>query len=121
MHCLCSMKTQRQGRKKYPSDITREQFEKIRDDLENFKKRTKPRTVDLYEVFCAVLYVLKSGCQWRMLPEGFPKWRTVYEYYSQWNKKTKDKTSLLEQVLKKISWRGPRQSWAERSHEFLYY
>lgn len=114
------MKTQRQPRKIYPSDITRQQFEKIRPDLEKFKKRTKPRTVDLYEVFCAVLYVLKSGCQWRMLPDEFPKWRTVHEYYRQWSEKTKNKTSLLEQVLKKIGWRGAYQAWAERSHQFLY-
>ena len=118
------MKTPRPQRKIYPSDITREQFEKIRTELENFKKHTKPRTVDLYEVFCAVLYVLKSGCQWRMLPEGFPKWRTVHEYYTQWSAKGKDKTndqtSLLEQVLKKIGWRGPRQTWTERTNQFLH-
>ena len=65
-------------RKVYPSDISRVQYEKIRSLLENNKKRTKPREVDLYEVFCGVLYVLKSGCQWRMLPSDFPKWRTVY-------------------------------------------
>lgn len=47
----------------YLSNITREQFEIIKQDLENAKKITKPRRIDLYEVFCVVLYVLKSGCQ----------------------------------------------------------
>ena len=54
--------------KNYPSNITRQQFELIRPALENFRKRTKPRKYDLYEVFCAVLYVLKTGCQWRQVP-----------------------------------------------------
>ena len=54
--------------------MRREQFESIRPILEGVRKRTKPRTVDLQEVFNAVLYLLKSGCQWRMLPEGFPNW-----------------------------------------------
>jgi len=72
-------------RKSYPSVISREQFERIRPLLEAVRKRTKPRTVDLYEVFNAVLYLLKSGCQWRMLPEGFPNWVTVYAYFAKWN------------------------------------
>ena len=49
----------------YTSNVSREQFELIREDLENARKRTRPRTVDLYEVFCGVLYVLTTGCQWR--------------------------------------------------------
>ena len=53
-------------RHSYPSDITREEFEFIRADLEGARKRTRPRTVDLYDVFCAVLYLLRSGCQWRI-------------------------------------------------------
>ncbi len=48
---------------KYPSDITREEFEEIREDLEGAKKRTRPRKVDLYDVFCAVRYVVKGGIQ----------------------------------------------------------
>lgn len=108
---------QRPARKVYPSDITKDEFEHIRKDLENFKKRTKPRTIDLYEVFCGVLYVLKSGCQWRMLPDGFPKWRTVHEYYRQWSERgNEDQPSHLELVLKKIGWRGPYQSWSERTN-----
>ena len=41
-------------RKRYPSDISKEAFEEIRPLLESVRKQTKPRTVDLYEVFCGV-------------------------------------------------------------------
>ena len=74
-------------RKKYPSDISQMQFEKIRPLLEAARKKTRPRIIDLYEVYCAVLYVLKSGCQWRMLPRDFPKWRNVYSYFQIWNER----------------------------------
>ncbi len=42
-------------RKPYASDISREKFEEILPLLQSVRKRTKPSTVDLYEVFCAVL------------------------------------------------------------------
>lgn len=72
--------------KDYPSNISREEFELIREELENARKKTKPRQVDLYEVFCAILYILKSGCQWDMLPADFPKKSTVYYYFQTWTK-----------------------------------
>jgi transposase len=87
----------------YPSNISREQFDKITPILESARKKTRPRIVDLYNVFCAVLYILKSGCQWRMLPKEFPKWRTCHHYFSIWSEKTTDSDSVLEKVLKKIS------------------
>ena len=66
--------------------------------------------MDLYDVFCGVLYLLKSGCQWRMLPVDFPDWRTCYKYFRQWSERPgPEKESILEQVLKK--WVGAaRQS-----------
>ena len=92
-------------RKIYPSDVTREQFEVIRPLLENARKKTRPRETDLYDVFCAVLYVLKSGCQWRMLPDSFPKWQTTYAYFKIWKEEKKrgrkKLPSILEEVLKK--------------------
>ena len=97
----------------YPSDVSREQFETIRPLLESARKKTSPRRVDLYDVFCAVLYLLKSGCQWRMLPSEFPKWRTVHAYFSIWSEPRKD-GSLLQQALKKSGWRGPRETGAQR-------
>jgi transposase len=108
-------------RKVYPSDVSREQFEKVRAILESARKKTKPRQIDLYEVFCAVLYVLKSGCQWRMLPSEYPNWSTVYSYFCRWNAKSvEDELSLLEQALKKCGWRGPRQPWLQRKDDVLH-
>jgi transposase len=86
----------------YPSDITREEFETIREDLEQAKKATKPRKKDLYDIFCAILYLLKTGCQWRMIPADFPKFGIVRYYYDVWSKKREDGTTLLAEVLKKI-------------------
>jgi hypothetical protein len=43
-------------RKAYDSDVSREQFNPISRDLEFLKKKTRPREVDLYDVFCATLY-----------------------------------------------------------------
>ena len=109
-------------RRTYPSDISREQFETISPLLETARKRTKPRTVDLYEVFCGVLYVLKSGCQWRMLPRDFPKWRTVHAYFQKWAEKAEENVpSLLEQALKKSGWRGPYQTGAQRQNKLLHH
>lgn len=93
--------------KRYQSDITREQFERIRPLLESARKKTRPRTVDLFDVFNGMLYILKTGCQWRMLPKEYPKWRTVHEYFSIWREQQgTTKKSILEEVLKKNGWRG---------------
>ena len=86
----------------------------VRPLLESVRKRTKPRTVDQYEVFNAVLYLLKSGCQWRMLPEGVPNWVTVYSYFAKWSGPDGGGVSALERALKKIRWRGPRETGAQR-------
>jgi transposase len=54
-------------------------------------------------VFCAILYVLKTACQWRMLPSDFPSLRTVYEYFRIWsNRKDGENQSLLEALLTEI-------------------
>jgi len=87
--------------KQYPSDISRKQFEEISELLENARKKTRPRQIDLYDAFCGVLYILRSGCQWRMLPSDFPKWRSVHSYFQIWSERKDDKESILEIVLKK--------------------
>jgi transposase len=85
----------------YDSDISQEKFKEILPLLQSVRKRTKPTTLDLREVFCAVLYLLRTGCQWRMLPREFPKWVTVHSYFAKWSKPDQDGISVLERVLKK--------------------
>lgn len=102
-------------RKKYASAISREKFEEIQPLLQSVRRRTKPTKVDVYEVFCAVLYLLRSGCQWRMLPSDFPKWRTVHSYFAKWSEPDSNGTSVLERALKKSGWRGPRETGAQRT------
>jgi len=89
-------------RKAYPSDITREQFSKIEADLAAGKKETKPRSYDLYDIFCALIYVIKEGCTWRGLPHDFPKWQNVYYHFRLWKKLEEDGESLLDKVLRKL-------------------
>ena len=65
----------------YPTNLTENRWqviEKISDD----KKRKRKHS--LREIFNAICYLLKTGCQWRMLPLDFPGWQLVYYYYSQW-------------------------------------
>jgi transposase len=109
-------------RESYPSDITRKQFEEIRDDLEAARKRTSPRTVDLYDVFCGILYCLKSGAQWRMLPKTYPKWQLCYYYFKVWSEKKDPKSgSILELVLKKMCRKNAYSRWSEGENIFHYY
>jgi transposase len=84
----------------YPSDISRDQFSVIEQELQSVRKVTRPRTYDLYDVFCAILYVLKEGCAWRDLPRDFPKWNIVYYYYQIWSEAGKNgETSLFDRML----------------------
>ena len=98
----------------YPSDISRAQFGQILPLLESARRKTSPRRMDLFEVFCAVLYLLRTGCQWRALPRDFPKWRTVHSYFAIWSE-PREGGSRLEQALKKSGGRGPREAGPTRT------
>jgi len=68
--------------------------------LESGRKKTKPRTVDLYEVLFAVRYLLRTGRQWKALPSDLPIWRTVHWYFAKWSLPDEQGVSLLAQVIK---------------------
>src|SRR5688500_3809106 len=71
-------------RKRYPTDLSDEEWNYIEPHLPAPKGNGRPRTHDLREILNAVFYLLKSGCQWRLLPHDFPRWPTVYHYFRKW-------------------------------------
>lgn len=81
------------NRKPYPTDLTDEQWELLKLMLPPAKRRGRKRKVDLREVINAILYLLRAGCSWRMLPHDFPAWETVYGYFWQWRD-----TMLFEKI-----------------------
>ena len=99
----------------YPSDITRAQFNAIAPLLERARKKTKPKTLDMYEVFNGLLYVVTTGCQWRALPKDYPKWRSVHRYFQLWSDIPEgDTESILARVLKKVSRGRAYARWQKR-------
>jgi transposase len=87
--------------KELSEQITKEQFEFIRPVLENGFKKTKPQKIDRFRVFLGILYIVRTGSQWRMLPKEYPNWNTVYFYFSLWAD-TKNGKSRLEIALEKL-------------------
>lgn len=68
----------------YPSDLTNEQWGIIEPLIPEAKPNGRPRTVDIRNVVDAILYICRTGSQWRYLPEKYPPRSTVYEYFSHW-------------------------------------
>ena len=70
----------------YPTDLSDREWELIEEyfDTGNYGKSRKHNRKVLMN---AVLYVIKTGCQWRFLPKDYPPWETVYSFY----RRAKDK------------------------------
>jgi putative transposase len=75
-------------RKRYATDLTDEQWDLIAlwipKPKSNAKIGGRPSTVERREIVNAILYLDRTGCQWRMLPGDLPHWGTVSTYYRQW-------------------------------------
>jgi putative transposase len=68
----------------YPTDLTDRQWDCIKDLVPAAKPGGRPRSLDMRQVVNAIFYLLKTGCQWRMLPHDYPNWKSVYHYFRQW-------------------------------------
>ena len=66
---------------KYPTDLSDNQWQYIKKTM-NLKERK--RKYPLLLIWNSLMYLIKTGCQWRMLPKDFPKWQLVYYYYIRW-------------------------------------
>ncbi len=69
----------------YPTNLTDAQWELIEPMLPEKKKRGRPRICRRL-VLNAIFYIVKGGIQWRMLPNDFPAWQTVYHVFRKWQR-----------------------------------
>ena len=67
--------------KRYPSDLTDEEWERVAPVLSRAAKKGRKPAVDLREALNAIRYMARSGGGWRMLPRDFPPWQTVYWWF----------------------------------------
>ena len=72
----------------YPSDLTEMQWAKLEPLLKPPRLGRhgggRPRKYELRRVVDALLYVVKTGCQWRQLPTNFPPWLSVHQQFRAW-------------------------------------
>jgi transposase len=73
-------------RQAYPSDQTGPQWAQVSRFIPAPKKGGRPAKYDRREIVNGLLYVVRTGCQWRAMPHDLPPWRIVYWYFMQWKK-----------------------------------
>lgn len=74
------------GRKSYPTDLSEAQWEVLESLVPAPKPGPQPLKHTRREIVNAILYVNRTGCQWRMLPHDFPPWQLVYGYFRTWKR-----------------------------------
>ncbi len=72
------------NRKPYPTDLSAEQWQLLAPMLPPPFLVGRKRRVELREIINAMLYLKRAGCAWRLLPQEFPAWQTVYYYFRGW-------------------------------------
>ena len=72
------------SRQPYPSDVTDEEWAFVTPYLTLMDVKAPQREHDLRDVFNALRWMVRSGAQWRMMPQNFPPWFTVYQQAQRW-------------------------------------
>ena len=72
------------NRKAYQTDLSDAEWQVIVPHFPAAKTGGRPRKYSLREILNAIFYIVRSGCQWRLLPNDLPNWKTVYHYFRLW-------------------------------------
>jgi len=69
----------------YPTDLKYTEWQLLADFFPA-NHMGRPRKWEMWQIINAILYVVRTGCQWRMMPKDLPPWQTVYGYFRRWKK-----------------------------------
>jgi putative transposase len=71
-------------KRSYSTDLSDEEWGCLEPHVPAPNNRGRPKTHSTREILNADFYVLKSGCPWRLLPNEFPPWESVYWWFRRW-------------------------------------
>lgn len=102
------------SRKAYPSDVTDDEWAFVAPYLILMKEDAPQRDYPLREVFNGLRYIVRTGMQWRFMPNDLPPWHTVYQQTQRWVKAGvfEDMVRDLRMLLREIAGRHPQPSAA---------
>src|SRR6202048_2719115 len=89
---------EREGQR-YASDLTDAEWAVIAPHMPAVKRLGRPRETELRSVLDAILYIARTGCQWRMLPKDFPPFTTVQGHSYDWRADTLFEKMNFERLL----------------------
>lgn len=108
------------NKRKYPSEMSDKSWKHLSKLLPKPKKeigKAGRPPVDLREVLNGILYILRSGGSWRMLPKDYPAWETVYGYFNRWSKEDvweKTDVHLVKRLRKKTLKPNKRKKYRKK-------
>src|SRR5258708_19099241 len=71
-------------RQAYPSDLSEREWERVKNLVPEPLPGGRPAKWSRREIVDAIFYILRTGCQWRLLPHDFPPYQTIFYYFRQW-------------------------------------
>ncbi len=98
------------SRRAYPSDVTDDEWAFVAPYLTLMKEDAPQREYPLREVFDGLRYVVRTGVQWRFLPNDLPPWHTIYQQTQRWLRAGvfEDLVRDLRMLLREIDGRNPQ-------------
>ncbi len=102
-----------QHRRPYPSDVRDEEWAILEPLIPPALPGGRPRSTAMREVVNAIFYLLRTGCPWRYLPDGFPPWKAVHHdfrcwrmvgHWEDWNRTLRERTRAVTPSPRPPSW-----------------
>jgi len=101
-----------QTRRGYETDLTDAQWALVAPLLPVPQGSGRRQRISLRLIVDAIFYLLRTGCQWRMLPKEYPKWQTVYYHFAKWRRDRawEDILAALRERIRRAAGRQPTPS-----------
>jgi transposase len=81
---------------RYQTDLTDAEWLVIAPHSPKPSATGRPREWPMREIVNGIFYVMRAGCPWRLLPNDFPPWGTIYRWFAAWREKMRQRRETVE-------------------------